>query len=174
MIRIKIFLHYLNVSKGFSLIEIVLVLAIIISISTIGYLSLGKFSKSQNLTYSYTNLLNDLNEAKSNTLSQVKSSKCTAVQTLVGYEIAVSNSSIPNYYTTKVVCATNPSDSTTHTKTQVKKVTLPNNITINMSPTSSLIFFIPDGTPSVSYSATLKSGTQSVSLGVDEQGVILH
>ncbi|MEK9207685.1 MAG: prepilin-type N-terminal cleavage/methylation domain-containing protein [Patescibacteria group bacterium] len=170
MVRIKIFLHYLNVSKGFSLIEIVLVLAIIISISTIGYLSLGKFSKSQNLTYSYTNLLNDLNEAKSNTLSQVKSSKCTAVQTLVGYEIATST----NFYTTKVVCATNPSDSTTYTKTQVKKVTLPNNITINMSPTSSLIFFIPDGTPSVSYSATLKSGTQSVSLGVDEQGVILH
>ena len=170
MIRIKIFLYHLDVSKGFSLIEIVLVLAIIISISTIGYLSLGKFSKSQNLTYSYTNLLNDLNEAKSNTLSQVKSSKCTAVQTLVGYEIATST----NFYTTKVVCATNPSDSTTYTKTQVKKVTLPNNITINMSPTSSLIFFIPDGIPSVSYSATLKSGTQSISLGVDEQGVILH
>ena len=158
--------------KAFTIIEMVLTIVVVISISAMGYLTYASFNKSQDVSLSYLDLINNLNEAKSSSLSQVKSSTC-GTQTLVGYEISINSGN--KSYTTNIVC----SDATgAYVRTALKTTNLPGNTTISMQKgpvnASSFIFFLPNGMPDASYAAFLSDGSKTVSLGIDQEGVIIH
>lgn len=167
-------------SCGFTLIEILLTMAIIISLSSVSYIAFQKFNKGNTLNIAYDDFVNTVNEAKSNSLSQVKTSLCTATQTLIGYQIAIDKVSSPNSYRLEIVCATDPADPTTYVSTQIKKTNLPSGVTIAMtkvtdfSIATSFLFLTPSGLVGASYSAALTSQLQSKSVGIDSNGVILQ
>lgn len=169
-------------SYGFTLIEILLTIAIIISLSSASYFAFVQFNKGKNLNIAYGDFVNILSEAKSDSLSQVNVSLCTASQTLVGYQIVIDSSSSPNSYRLEIVCATDIANSTTYTPTQIKKKDLPSDVTISMAKiiggstysATSFIFLTPNGLVGASYSATLTSSPKSLSVGIDSNGVILQ
>lgn len=99
--------------KGFTLVEILIVIALMALIATFGYYSYTQFNNGQALASSYNDLSGFLREAKSDTLSQAKPSSCTAdavSRTLVGFRIIVKNASIPNYYVLESICANSSGD----------------------------------------------------------------
>lgn len=169
-------------SCGFTLIEILLTIAIIISLSSASYFAFVQFNKGKNLNIAYGDFVNMVSEAKSDSLSQVKTSLCTATQTLVGYQIAVDNATSPNSYRLDIVCATNPADSATYVSTQIKKMSLPNDVIISITKiignqtysATSFLFLTPTGLVGASYSATLTTSPQGKSVGIDSNGVILQ
>lgn len=84
---------------GFSLIEIILTIAIMSIIAGTSYTALVKFNSQQSLNSAYENFKNNLNLAKSLASSQV--TNCTSSQTLVGYQMYFPDS---NTYKIDSVC----------------------------------------------------------------------
>lgn len=166
-----IFPEFEKKSLGFSLIEILVTISLALIISGIGYVSFSKFSSSQALSTVYANFVNDVSEARSDTLSQVKSSTCTSTQTLVGYRINTAGS---GYYRIDILCATDPETPATYTASQLKRVSLPSGTTISMQPGPSMLFYVPNAFLLASFSATVTNSSGSKTLGVTKQGVILQ
>lgn len=75
---------------GFTLIEVILTIAIMSIIAGTSYTALVKFNSQQSLNSAYENFKNNLNFAKSNASSQV--TNCSSTQTLVGYQMSFSDS----------------------------------------------------------------------------------
>lgn len=102
--------------RGFSLIELIIVLTIIAIISTIGIASFVNYSRSQTVKNVALDLVTILNTAKSKALSQVKPPstilECNG-KSLDGYEVSICQqanciSSANNYnYELHVVCEGN-------------------------------------------------------------------
>lgn len=84
---------------GFTLIEIILTIAIISIIAGTSYVALTKFNSQQTLNSAYENFKNNLNLAKSNASSQVNN--CSSLQTLVGYRM---NFPDVQHYNVQAVC----------------------------------------------------------------------
>ena len=81
---------------GFTLLELVVVFSVIAIISTIGVVSFTNYNKTQELNGAVSDVVNFLNTAKSNSLSQIKTAGCDQVDadnnpvyTLEGYEVTV-------------------------------------------------------------------------------------
>lgn len=91
--------------KGFTLIEILISLAIISIISSATYFSFNQFNNFQNLNATYLDLKTAIVEAKANSSAQV-SRKCLGTQTLVGHQIRINNSdpNEPHSYSLEEVC----------------------------------------------------------------------
>jgi prepilin-type N-terminal cleavage/methylation domain-containing protein len=88
--------------SGFTLIEILIVIAVIGIISSGSFVVLTKFSKQQGINIAHENLKNTLNEAKSSAQSNVVS-KCTA-GILVGYQVEFNNLDSTAPYNLKEIC----------------------------------------------------------------------
>lgn len=173
----RIFNKQIKSSLGFSLIELLVAIAIMVSLTMTGAFVFLQLNKSKNLNVAYGDFVNTIYEAKTDSLSQVKTSLCTPAQTLIGYQITIDKSSMPNFYTLGIVCFDPP---VSDIFIQIKKVNLPSDVTIDLFKTSSpvrpagsFLFLIPSGIIDASYSATLTSQGQNKSVGIDENGVIL-
>lgn len=84
--------RYEDKSKGFTLIEIIVVFSVIAIISTVGIAAFVSYSKTQALQASYLDFINTLNKAKAYSLSQVKPTRCDQ-NLLNGYDVVLNYSS---------------------------------------------------------------------------------
>jgi len=79
----------LNLSNGFTLIELTIVFTIIAVIGGIGFASYSSFSSRQTLDQTAYDLKAGIDEAKSMAVSRVKPSACGATTALDGYRITI-------------------------------------------------------------------------------------
>lgn len=158
-------------NTGFTLIEIILSLAVILIISGASYVAFGNFNKQQVFNSSYENLKNTINEAKSDALSQVIS-KCTGLQTLVGYQIAIDSSSDPKSYSLQEVCQVSSTE--VEVVNNLKTTSLPPDTTItsDFSSSSPLRFLVLTGKVSMAGTITLSNGSQTRTININSQGVM--
>lgn len=160
----------MKLTKGFTLIEIILAIAIIALISFGSYAGFQKFSKQQNLNLTMDTLRNSLNEAKSKAMSQViVTSACKqATRTLEGYQVRFDASTNPDqYYYIEEVCSGVAAQT-------VKTIKLPPNVSFRTSPPppSLVRFLILTGLTNGPATITLISGTQTKAITVDSSGRI--
>lgn len=98
----KKFLPFL--SKGFTLLELVVVFSVIAILSTIGIASYTNYSRTQILQQAYFDVFNTVNNARANAASQVKpGAQCVSTSTLEGYSVTINISS--RTYTLNVICS---------------------------------------------------------------------
>ncbi len=158
-------------NKGFSLIELLLVIAVILIISTGSYVGFQQFSKNQILNTAADTLRNSLNEAKSNAMSQVIT-QCNQNETLVGHSV-VFNPSVPtSTYDLQEVCRNiNPPNTTTNR--QVKRITLSSGVTFSGSPAPIEFLVLTGGiNGGVDRTIRIMSGSQPRDITVTAVGVI--
>lgn len=93
-----------NIQKGFTLIEISIVISILAIISTVGLASFVNYSRKQTLQSSADQLITTLNLAKSRAFSQVKPQECNS-QPLNGYKVVISETN--NSFELDAVCSGN-------------------------------------------------------------------
>lgn len=115
---------------GFTLIELIVVFAIIAIISTIAIASFVNYNKTQNLQVGVSELISTLTLARSKALSQTKPDICTN-QILNGYQVVLSIST--NSYELDVVCS--------NIATKIQSSNLPTNVTFDSATTSSSFYF---------------------------------
>lgn len=165
---------------GFTLIELLLVIAMISILLTASYGAFVQFNRAKDLNVAAGDFVNALNEAKSDTLSQVNvSTYCLSSQTFGGYLIAVYNGSSPNNYSLQAVCI--DSEGGLHS-TLVRTNTLPSSVSIVLNkvvagvstPISSVLFQASrSATLDLDYSVTLTGVNSSVKvIDVSSDGVI--
>ena len=154
-------------NKGFTLIEILVGMALILILSSASYFGFVSFNRSQNLNIARDNLRNTLNEARSRSLSQVVV-KCSGSQTLFGHQVRFYNT----YYEIEEVCE----DIITRIKTNfpTKRVPLSSEISFNPTPSSPILFLRSTGGISdvASRVVTLQNLAGQRSVTVNPAGVI--
>lgn len=159
-------------NRGFTLIEILIVIAIIVILATGSYSGLSRFNRTQNLNIARDTLYNNLNEARSFAMSQVVRG-CTIDQTLEGYQISF-NTSAPQSYTTSEVCR-NATTGNLAPPYSIKTVKLPPNVTFGTLSGTPVMFRVLSG--SVTTAATIiirvgGSGGPTRTVTVNNSGVI--
>jgi prepilin-type N-terminal cleavage/methylation domain-containing protein len=136
MIRIK---QIRNCEKGFSLLEMIVVLSVLTILSTIGIASFSSGSKRATVETATNELISTLQLARSRAISQVKPEnlmKCNGE--LRGYKVEINISGNRNEYDLAVVCEVPPNPPTTNS---ILTKTLPNNVTFNDGTTQTSFFF---------------------------------
>lgn len=112
---------------GFTILELIVVFAIIAILSTVGIAAFVSYGRTQTLQTSVSEVSVLLNLAKSRSLSQIKPSVCSS-QILNGYQVVIS---LPDKYEMDVVCS--------GFAYKIQGKTLPTNITFNSQGT----YFFP-------------------------------
>src|SRR4030042_4548027 len=91
-----------NSSRGFTLIELIVVFSILSVLSAAGLASFVTYSRTQAVTNERNNLILILNVAKARAQSQIKPSSCST-QTLRGYEVFINTAN--DTYILRAVCS---------------------------------------------------------------------
>lgn len=159
-------------NKGFTLLEILIVMAVILLVSIGSYVGFVQFNRQQNLTSAWDTLRNNLNEARSNSMSQViLTGACNqASQTLVGHQVRFyAPPGASHYYNLEEVCSAG-----SETTALEKTVYLPSGVVFTSipSPSSPLRFLIITGAVSNPVTVTIGNGKRTVNISVDSVGVI--
>lgn len=130
--------------KGFTLIETIVVFAVISILSTIAVASFVDYNKTQNVQTAYSELSATLALARSRALSQVKPQQCASPLILNGYKVILYISD--NTYKLYATCS--------GTDYEIKKASLPKNIIFDGSQTTSTVFYFAVITNGVSFDQT--------------------
>ncbi len=118
-------------NSGFTIIEIIIVFAVITVLSSIGVAASVRYSRAQSLESAYQNLLTTLNQAKSYSVSQYKPRECQD-KVLQKYRIDLDTTN--SNYTFYVYCESQYEISTTD---------LPKDVSFSSSETTSSFFEFP-------------------------------
>lgn len=124
-------------NKGFTLIEILLAMSMVLLIASGSFIGFKSFNQQQALSSTWDTLRNNFNEARSNAASQViRTNVCNSPgQTLVGHQL--------NFYTNSYdlveVCRTAGGAESTPV---IKTIPLPPGITFNPVPNPAFIRFV--------------------------------
>ncbi|TXG76516.1 prepilin-type N-terminal cleavage/methylation domain-containing protein [Candidatus Dojkabacteria bacterium] len=164
----------LKIQKGFTIIELVLVVGIIGVISTFGFVAIDQFTSSKDFESTTNNFVNMIYEAKSNTLSQVKLGGNCAATNLIGYKISVNTAVNPISYTMSIVCGTDSETPSSWTTTAIKTDYLTTDASLDMVPTSSFMFETPNALVSEEYTMNLSFGSLNKTIVVATAGAILQ
>lgn len=157
---------------GFTLIETIVVFAVISILSTIAVASFVSYNKTQNVQTAFSELSATLALARSRALSQVKPQQCANL-ILNGYDVILSISD--NTYKLRVICSGTPYE--------IQAKSLPKNVIFDGVETTSTLFYfsvITNGAtfsqanaPSASISIYLiGSEESSKTITVDKSGAI--
>lgn len=120
--------------KGFTLIEILVVVSITAILGVVSIASFTSYSDNRTLESATDDVVSILNTAKSRSLSQVKPAAC-GTQTLQGYRVLIT---IPGpTYDLLVVCGTNTY--------LVERKKLPNKVTFMTGSTTTISFRVLNG-----------------------------
>lgn len=151
-----------KIEQGFTILELIVVFAIIAILSTVGIAAFVSYGRTQALQTSASEVSVLLNLAKSRSLSQIKPSVCSS-QILNGYQVVIT---LPDKYQMDVVCSGFPY--------KIQGKTLLTNITFDSLKTTSLSFFFPVLVSGVQGAGTvvLTGYGQEKSITVDPIGVI--
>jgi prepilin-type N-terminal cleavage/methylation domain-containing protein len=120
-------------NKGFTVIELLVVFSIMAILAVISIASFSPFNDTQASNVAVSDVVNTINTAKSNAISQVKPTQCQS-QTLKGYEVVIS---LPNQYEFDVLC-----DNSIYLIGT--KMNLPKNVTFTNKPI--IMFNVSTGT----------------------------
>lgn len=148
-------------NKGFTLIELMVVFAIIGILTVVGIASYTTYNSTQTLNTSIADVTNVLTNAKSRAISQVKTPECTG-RTLNGYQITITPSS--TLYTMSVVCG-----GITYVQ---QSRNLPQGVTFGGASAPSILFNVSTGTVTASRSATISGYGRTRTINVDTTGNI--
>lgn len=121
-----------NFSEGFTLIEMIVVFAIIAILATVSIAAFVNYNKSQILQIASSELTSTLNLAKSRAASQAKPVTCDQ-QILNGYKVVLST--LSNSYELHVVCSDTFEYKIGNTSN------LPKNVSFSPDPTSTYFLF---------------------------------
>lgn len=163
-----------KLQKGFTLIELILVIGIIAIVSVFGFASIGQLTGSQDFDTSVDDFINLVYEAKSNTLSQVKVGGNCAATDLMGYKIAVNNASIPSTYTMSIVCGTSIDIPAGWTATSVKTGNFSNEMSVDIVPATSFIFEVPNALVTDEVTINLNYQDQNRGITIATTGAIFQ
>ncbi|HSW96776.1 MAG TPA: prepilin-type N-terminal cleavage/methylation domain-containing protein [Candidatus Saccharimonadales bacterium] len=157
--------------KGFTVVELLIVISIMAVLSVVSIASFSTFNNSQQLNTAALNVKNMMQYAKSQALSQINT--CTAGQTLVGYKLLAccQGGSCPvclsnNSYEVDVVCSGG--------STFVKGENFPNGVTFDTSNSTSYSFLFNtlSGTVTGTGNLILKQSNVTKKISVSSTGVI--
>jgi prepilin-type N-terminal cleavage/methylation domain-containing protein len=174
--KIKFIKLWLKITseKGFTLIEVLIVVAVVASLAALSITTFGNYSKSQVFKQTYDNFLNVLNTAKSRSSSQDKPlsiAQCAAAGAVLnGYSVTINNAVTPNNYSLNVVCS-----SSVVVLPGYSQLPLPLGITFGGSSLTSVFFPIITGGAVLNNSGlasgtiTFNSGSLTKSITIDGQ-----
>lgn len=117
--------------KGFTLLEIVIVLSVLTILSTIGIASFSSGSKAASVDGALNDVLSTLNLARSRAISQFKPAECEGV--LEGYKVIINSN---KSYSLNLKCKLSNTPISGYPKT------LPDNITFNAEAVQTSFFFL--------------------------------
>jgi len=120
-------------SRGFTLLELIIVFAVIAILAAIGVASFVSYSRVQALQTSTSTLSSTLSLARSRAISQAKPTQC-GNQVLNGYKVILNTSA--SSYELDAICATSFSY-------VIQTTYLPKNITFDAIKTTSTSFYFP-------------------------------
>lgn len=169
------FCHKFNSQKGFTLVEIMITLALIVTISTIGYVSYNQISGNTKFNNAYADLANALFEAKQSALSQIDTSSYCANNSLniIGYQVEVKTEE--NKYELDMVCGSDSDDSATWIYSNIKTVTLDDSLGISYTPDNSPVLFkVPNALVDVEHNIDLYNDSDSKTITVATTGAIFQ
>lgn len=147
-------------NKGFTLIEILIVMVVILVISNASYIAFIRFNKQQRLNTTYENIRNTLQEARSSALSQSIDS-CPSTHTLVGHRVDFTATS----YTLREICQLGVT-----TTTYVKKSdSVPSEVTLTADP-ANFLFLVLTG----EFSNSDSEGTVQLTNGTDTKTITVQ
>lgn len=138
----------MRLQKGFTLIELVLVIGIISIVSVFGFAAIGQLTGSQDFDSATNDFINLVYEAKSNTLSQIKSGGNCSATDLMGYKITVDNTVSPVSYKMEIICGTSIDTPASWTPTIVKSGTFTADMSVDITPVNNFMFVVPNATVS--------------------------
>lgn len=119
-------------SRGFTLLEIVIVFAVIAILSAIGIAAFVSYSRVQSLQTSASTLSSTLSLARSRAISQAKPTDCGS-QILNGYKVVLNTAA--NSYELDAICS--------NFSYVIQTQKLPVNITFDAVKTTSTSFYFP-------------------------------
>ena len=102
----------MNQTRGFTLIEIIIVIGIVLLLSGGGAVVMNAFNQRQQVTTTATNIVGSLSEAKANALAGKKSAASCSGKTLDGWRVNIT-SGLGGGVTVTGVCGGIPFDSQT-------------------------------------------------------------
>lgn len=162
MLRLKL-IH--NSEKGFSLLEMIIVLSVLTILATIGIASFSSGSKTASMETASSDVVSVFQLARSRAISQVKPDDVMVCNgELLGYEVDIDTNT--NEYALKVACG-----SRENSNVIVNKV-LPNNVTFNSSSQTSFFFPILTGNVEGSGVVTINGYGMTRSITIDTVGGI--
>ncbi len=130
-------------SRGFTLLEIIIVFAVIATLSAIGIASFVSYSRIQSLETAKSTLSSTLSLARSRAISQAKPTNCGS-QILNGYKVVLNTAA--NTYELDAICS--------GFSYVIQTQKLPVNITFDVIRTTSTSFYFP-----VIVNGTIGAGT---------------
>ncbi len=131
--------------KGFTLIETIVVFAVISILSTVAIASFVDYNRNQNTQTAYSELSATLALARSRASSQVKPQQCASPLILNGYDVILSISD--NTYKLRAICSGTPYD--------IKSASLPKNVVFDgdLTKTTSTLFYFSVITNGVTFTS---------------------
>lgn len=173
-----------KISLGFTLVELLVAIAIIATISAVGVASFVSYGSSQTLNTTTLDVVNMLETARSRALTQVKPpvGNCTSIEgdpepPLVGYQVTINNTN--KTYTLDVVCG-----NAINQESRIEKKLPPGNI--NFTSSITLRFLLQSagvvkesqgnfvGLSSGQETITVEDGTITKTITVYSDGRVLH
>lgn len=160
-------------NPSFTLVEILITIAVI-SVATFGsFIAFNQFNKYQNLNVSYENLKHSLNIAKSNALAQVIN-KCNTSQKFVGHQIRIITTTNPDSYVLEEVCQNPPGILPAEPSYRIKETKLPSDVSISSGGNTILFLVLTGkvrGTSDISIILTNGTQNKEITIGISS-GVI--
>ena len=150
-----------NSLEGFTLIELILAVSLIVIVSAVSMIGFTQYNDAQQLRNAALNVMLVLQQAKSKAQSQVKPDNIAACVTnrLESYRVQFTSTT----YELNVVCAS--------TATLIQSKQLPLGITINPASTAEFNFMILNGSVNQG-SVTINRGAAQTTITVDKMGNI--
>ncbi len=163
MTRMKhLFTHFDTLfPRGFTLIELMVVFALMGIIVTGGVVSYSSYNKKQGLQMGAADVVNMLTSAKAKAISQVKPSAC-AGRTLNGYQVRVTKSGAD--YSLQAVCG--------GTSYPISSKKLPQDVTFGSGSLNTIFFTVSSGNSSTPGNVILNSGTAAKTINISGSGAI--
>ena len=159
-----------SLEKGFTLLELMVVMGIIALIATATSVTFGNFARTQNINIAFDNVQSALAEAKSKSQSQVVVNCDESTGILVGYEVDFDIAS--SQYSLEEVCNEDPANPPV--EYLIKTTRLPSGIVFDSGTSSSIRFLVLTGGSSGGgiVNITNDEGEISQSIEVSTSGVI--